>query len=461
MNKKMLIAIVIIAVLGIGGVVGYPMIKQSMLESNPVNHILYSGVQTEEETAVDATVGLTFSMDEAKMLENGAFADSEDPAASIKFVNTLLSRVSFNYNLVSKMDYEANDLQMALGLALNYKDIPALEMGVNVKPWEASITAPQLINDPLYLDIQEALDASGEEIQLKDVDLAAYLKAIYEKDEAYKAVMNNASAYEDIFRKLLEGNVEKMGKGTISVAVNGTASQVPVVQYKLNISLDDFYGMYIDLINAAKTDENVKALVLDRVNKIEALVVANEDYAMFGLAKEEVTEGFAEIKSELTDNWEASLDEVATEIMNQRVQMQELGVSQEFSNVVISIDKKNIMREVVMDIETEGLRITERVTYNAFGDDVVLPAMASKETAKDVFAIVNDMDAMQALQEEVVTNLQSKLFAGEAVTALLSDVKTDVEMLPESEREDMVQTFEESVSGMQMMLPFMLSGMGM
>ncbi|MBN2898952.1 MAG: hypothetical protein JXO44_09290, partial [Clostridia bacterium] len=307
----MLIAIVIIAVLGIGGVVGYPMIKQSMLESNPVNHILYSGVQTEEETAVDATVGLTFSMDEAKMLENGAFADSEDPAASIKFVNTLLSRVSFNYNLVSKMDYEANDLQMALGLALNYKDIPALEMGVNVKPWEASITAPQLINDPLYLDIQEALDASGEEIQLKDVDLAAYLKAIYEKDEAYKAVMNNASAYEDIFRKLLEGNVEKMGKGTISVAVNGTASQVPVVQYKLNISLDDFYGMYIDLINAAKTDENVKALVLDRVNKIEALVVANEDYAMFGLAKEEVTEGFAEIKSELTDNWEASLDEVA------------------------------------------------------------------------------------------------------------------------------------------------------
>lgn len=461
MNKKALIAIIIVAVIGIGGMVGYPMVKQAILESNPVNHILYSGMQTEEETAVDATVSLTFGMDEDKMIEMGVFADSEDPAASVKFVNTLLSRVTFDYDILSKMDYEADDLQLVAGMALNYKDITALEVNANVKPWEASLEAPQMVNGPLYVDIQQVLDATGSDIQLKDVDLSAYLKAIYAKDDAYNAVLNNVSAYEDVFRKLLDGKVEKMGKGTVTVEVNDVTSEVPVVQYKLNVSLDDFYGMYIDLINVAKTDEHVKAFVLDRIDKVQALILENEDYAMFYLEKDDVEDGFAEMKSELTDNWESALDEAAQEIMSQRVQLQELGVSQEFSNVVLSIDKKNIMREVSLDMVTEGVRITEKVTYNAFGDAVVMPAMPTAEESRDIYEIMNDTTQMADLQNEVLTNLQSKLLSGEAVTALLSDVKTDAEMLPEGEREEMIQMFDESVSGMQMMLPFMLSGMGM
>lgn len=461
MNKKALIAIIIVAVIGIGGMVGYPMVKQAMLESNPVNHILYSGLQTEDETAVDATVSLTFGMDEDKMIEMGAFADSEDPAASVKFVNTLLSRVTFDYDIISKMDYQADDLQLAAGMALNYKDITALEINANAKPWEASIEAPQMVDGPLYVDMQQILDATGSEIQLKDVDLAAYLKAIYTKDDAYNAVLNNTSAYEDVFRKLLEGKVEKMGKGTVTVEVNDVTSEVPVVQYKLNVTLDDFYGMYVDLINVAKTDENVKAFVLDRIDKVEALILENEDYAMFYFEKDDIEDGFADLKAELTDNWESALDQAAQEIMSQRVQLQELGVSQEFSNVVLSIDKKNIMRQITLDMVTEGVRVTEKVTYNAFGDAVVMPAMPTAEASRDIYEIMNDQEKMGALQDEVLTNLQSKLLSGEAVTALLSDVKTDVEMLPESEREEMVQMFDESVSGMQMMLPFMLSGMGM
>jgi len=461
MNKKTLIAIVVVAVLGLGGVFGYPMIKQAMLESNPVNHILYSGVQTEEETAVDASLTLTFGLDEAKMVETGTFAGSEDPEAMAKFVNTLVSRLAVDYDMVTKMDYEANDLQVAGGMALTYKDIPAIELSANVKPWEASVEAPQMVNGPLYVDIQQVLDASGSDIQLKDVDLAAYLKAIYEKDAAYTAIVDNASAYETVFRNLLEGKVEKMGKSTITVETNGVTSEVPVVQYKLNTTMDDIYGMYIELINIAKTDENVKAFTLDRINKIEALVMANEDYAMFGVAKEEVEAGFAEMKTELTDNWETSLDQVATEISSQRVQLKELGMTQDITDMILSIDKENIMRQVSLDVVTEGIRITEVITYNAFGDDVVMPAMPTKEEARDIYEIMNDEVKARTLQEEVLTNLSSKLLAGEAVTTLLSDVKTDAEMLPEAEREMIVQQFDESVSGMQMMLPFMLSGMGM
>lgn len=461
MNKKTLIAIVVVAVLGLGGVFGYPMIKQALLESNPVNHILYSGVQTEEETAVDASLTLTFGLDEAKMIETGAFAGSEDPEAMAKFVNTLVSRLAVDYDMVTKMDYEANDLQVAGGMALTYKDIPAIELSANVKPWEASVEAPQMVNGPLYVDIQQVLDASGSDIQLKDVDLAAYLKAIYEKDAAYTAIVDNASAYETVFRNLLEGKVEKMGKSTITVETNGVTSEVPVVQYKLNTTMDDIYGMYIELINIAKTDENVKAFTLDRINKIEALVMANEDYAMFGVAKEEVEAGFAEMKTELTDNWETSLDQVATEISSQRVQLKELGMTQDITDMILSIDKENIMRQVSLDVVTEGIRITEVITYNAFGDDVVMPAMPTKEEARDIYEIMNDEVKARTLQEEVLTNLSSKLLAGEAVTTLLSDVKTDAEMLPEAEREMIVQQFDESVSGMQMMLPFMLSGMGM
>lgn len=463
MNKKMLIAIIVVAVLGLGGIVGYPMVKQAILESNPVNHILYSGIQTTEETALDATLDLTFNLDEAKMVEEGMFAESEDPAALAKFVNTILNRVSLKYDILSKMDYEADDLQMALDLSLFYKDMPALEFGANVKPWEASITAPQMVNGPLYLDIQEALDASGSEVQLKDVNLSAYLKVLYEKDEAYNAVMKNAKAYEPAIRGTLEGEgkVEKLGKGSVTVDVNGVTSEVPVIQYKLNLSMSDFYGMYAELIKVAKTDENLKAFVLDRINKIEALVVENGDYAMFGLQKEEVTTEFAEMKVELTENWESSLDELATALMDQRTQMNDFGLEQDFKTLVYSIDKENIIRQISIDILTEGLMMKETITYNAFGDDVVMPEIPTGDDKRDIFEIANDEIKMATLTEEVITNLSSKLLGGEAVTALLSDVKTDVEMLPEGEREVMVQQFEESVSGMQMMLPFMLSGMGM
>ncbi len=463
MNKKALIAIIVIAVLGLGGVVGYPMVKQAMLESNPVNHILYSGMQTEEEKAVDATIALSFALDEAKMIEEGAFADSEDPAASIKFVNTLLSRVAFNYDIISKMDYEANDMQLAAKMALTYKDIPALELSANVKPWEASIEMPQVVNGSLHVDLQEVLDVAEAGIQLENVDLASYFKVIYEKDEAYNTILKNASAYEAVFRNLLEadGAVEKLGKATVTVDVNGTVSEVPVVQYKINLSMDDIYGMYIELINVAKDDENVKAFVLDRINKVEALVIEKEDYMMFGIEKEEFTTGMAEMKAELTDNWASSLGQVVEEITSQRDLMKEMAMEQSLTNMILSIDKANIMRQVSVDIITEAFVMNETITYNAFGDDVVVPAIPTGETVRELYEIMNDEIKMATLQEEVITNLQSKLLAGEAVTALLSDVKTDVELLPEAEREAMIQQFEESVSGMQMMLPFMLSGMGM
>lgn len=463
MNKKALIAIIVIAVLGLGGIVGYPMVKQAILESNPVNHILYSGVQTEEETAVDATIALSFMLDEEKMLEEGAFEMSEDPAANIKFINTILSRVAFDYDIVSKMDYEADDLQMAAKMALTYKDIPAIELSANMKPWEASVEAPQMVNGPLHVDIQQVLDASGSDIQLQDVNISAYLKAVYAKDEAYNAIVNNASAYETIFRNLLEGEgkIEKMGKSTVAVKLNGATSEVPVVQYKINLSMDDIYDMYIELINVAKTDENVKTFVLDRINKIETLAIETEDYMMFDITKEEFTEGMAEMKTALTDNWESSLEEAVAEITSQRDLTAEMGVEQELSNMILSIDKENVMRQVSIDIVTEMLVMNETITYNAFGDDVVMPEIPTGEEVRDLYEIMNDEIMMSTLQTEVITNLQSKLLAGEAVTALLSDVKTDVELLPEAEREAMVQQFEESVSGMQMMLPFMLSGMGM
>lgn len=258
-----------------------------------------------------------------------------------------------------------------------------------------------------------------------------------------------------------DGAVEKLGKATVTVDVNGTVSEVPVVQYKINLSMDDIYGMYIELINVAKDDENVKAFVFDRINKVEALVIEKEDYMMFGIEKEEFTTGMAEMKAELTDNWASSLGQVVEEITSQRDLMKEMAMEQSLTNMILSIDKANIMRQVSVDIITEAFVMNETITYNAFGDDVVVPAIPTGETVRELYEIMNDEIKMATLQEEVITNLQSKLLAGEAVTALLSDVKTDVELLPEAEREAMIQQFEESVSGMQMMLPFMLSGMGM
>lgn len=460
MNKKMMIVIIVIAVLGVGGIAGYPMIKQALIRSNPVNHILYSGIQTNKETAVDTTLELTFDLDEKKMLDEGMFAESGNPAASAKFVNTILNRVSIQYDILSKMDYQADDLQMAIDLSLLYKDIPALEFGANVKPWKASITAPQMVNGPLHLDIQEMLDASESELQLKDVDLSAYLKALYEQDAAYNSVMDNTKEYEPVLRNLLKGKVEKLGKSTVTVDVNGVTSQVPVVQYKLNLSMDDVYGMYVELIKVAKTDENVKALVLDRVNKIEALVMANEDYAMFGLNKEEVTLRFSEMKIEITDNWASALDGIAKAIMDQRTEIKTMGVQQNMDGVLLSIDDENIMRQMSINILTEGFMMNETITYNAFGDDVVMPEIPSGDKVRD-FDIANDDIKMTTLKGEVATNLSTKVLGGEAVNALLSDIKTDVEVLPEDEREGMIEKFEESVGQMQMMLPFMLSGMGM
>ncbi len=461
MNKKIITIIVLILALAVGSVFAYPKMKQAQLRKDPIKHIMYSFMQTENETAADGTVAITFKLDEEKMLANPDFKEMEDPQAHVKFINQLLERLSLNYNVISKTDYENDDLKMYLDFGVSYKDISALDLSVNFEPYKAAIDIPQLIDKAIYIDLQKAIDESGKDVDLQKIKLSEYLKALYEKDEKYNALKTGLVSYEPIVKELLDGKVEKAGKGTVEINLNGKKSEVPVIQYKLNINLDDVYNTYSKIIKQAATDETAKAFVLDRIEKIENLFIGNEDYKLFDLEKEQVESGFAELKADLNKNWEESLNGLADEMLAQKQQMAELGVEQDMSNMILSIDDNDMVRQISVDIITDAMIINEKITYNAIGDTVVVPSMPTAEESMDVIEMTSTSEGMQELQEiqgKLMENINNNIFEGEAMKAFKEDLNKDVEILPEAERQETIDSLNQAIEQMKSGLPFMLMG---
>lgn len=462
MNKKTMAVILAVIVVCVAALAMYPVLKNHMITKDPINHIMYSSVKTGEETNVNATVSVKVELDEKLALERGIFDYmSQDPEAMAKFANTLLKKFEILYD-INMITEDGNDLfKMDAGIGMNYSGKTLIDGKFYLTPWELGIEVPKLYKKSLYVDINEAMKAEGYDFNLNDIDFKAYLDLINKEDDLYKAVANNYEPYKQVVYDYLQGKVEKLDGDTIALNVYGEQKEMKVTKYKLNIDILDIYDVYADLLEIAKEDEAVKALVEARVKEFKDLVIKNKDYEKFGLTEEEFNEGIKEIEDQIANNWNEGIDEIISEFKSIPSKPEFAALKKYDSNCIIAIDKKHIMRQIEFDMQSEFIKIKEVVSYNAFGQDVKVDIAKEEADKVNLMKLEDDEVLAKEIAQEVIKNLGSELFGGEAIESLVSDIKAEAKELPAEESEQIINNIDDMLNQIQMTLPFMLNGLGL
>ncbi|WP_079493079.1 synaptonemal complex protein 1 [Maledivibacter halophilus] len=461
MNKKN-IALIAVLVIVVAGLAMIPAIKNYMITKDPINHIMYSSVQTGKEKNVNATISIKTELDEKLALEQGMFNQmSQDPEAMAKFANSLLKNFEILYDINMITDDDKDIFKMDAGLGINYSGKTLIDGNFYLKPWELGIKAPKLYEKPFYVDFNEVIKEEGHDINLNDIDFKAYIDLIQKEDELYKAVAKNYEPYRKVVYDYLDGKVEKLDDNKITLNVYGQEKEIKGTKYKLNIDILSIYDLYADILEVAKKDENVKALVQARVKELKELVINNKDYEKFGITEEEFNEGMKELEDEINNNWDKGMDTLIAEFKSFS-DMPELEELKNFdSEFILAIDKEHMIRQFELGMQTEFLKINEVVSYNAFGDDVKVNIEENAEDKINIMELETNQALVQEIGKEVVTNLGSELIGGEAVEALVSDIKTESKTLPAEESQQIVNSVEMMLSQAKLLLPMMLNEIGM
>ncbi len=462
MNKKIMFAILGVLVVGIVALVTYPVVKDYMITKDPINHIMYSSVKTGEEKNVSATVSVKAELDEKLAVERGIFDySSESPEDMAKFANALLKNFEILYNLNMITDDDESVFKVDADLGMNYSGKNLINGQIKIKPWEAVIKVPEFYDKPFYIDINEAMKQEGLEFSLEDIDIKAYLDLIQKEDDLYKAVAENYEPYKDVIYNYLDGKVEKLDDNTATLNANGEQKEIKVTKYKINLNILEIYDLYGDLLKIAKDDEAVKALVVSRVGEFKNLVIKNKDYEKVGLTEEEFNEGMKEVEDQIVNNWDEGIENIITEL-KAIPSMPEMAALKNFdTSYVMAIDKDHMIRQVELGMQTEFIKMTEVVSYNAFGNDVKVNMEENNDDKVDVLKLAEDEAKAQQIVQEVISNIGSELLGGEAVATLVSDIKTESKVLPANESEEIINSIDMMLNQAQMFLPFMIQGMGL
>lgn len=434
-----------------------PKLMGSQIAKDPIGHVMLAAMNTSKEKAFSSTVIMDGRIDESSP---EALAELEmmtgDTAALAKYINALAG--NFRLRADSNTIYSEDKLFASdFDARLQYADKNFIRFQGSMSPWKFVFQSDDLYSKPLYLDLGQLAEQEAG-FNLNDIDIPGYIAILTEKDELSKKVEGNAKAYEEPIREFLKDKIEPLPKGhKITVYEGGKESLIDGYGYKFNGGIEEIYELYAVILEKAKTDENVKALILDRMNKIVDKAVADKDYEKFGATEEEFTSTTKEMINELDTNYESKLDEAIAQLRDTSSQFEALMGSQgEVSyDIILSIDKQHRLRQYEVTYRMNPIIMKQTITYNAFGGDVKPNIIEASSDAVDLYALANQPQPPTEMIEEIADNLMEKVLSGEAMDALLQDAQDKKDLLPEDERDAIANGIGQAVDNMKGSIGFM------
>lgn len=465
MKKTYIILAVLILAIGVAGIIGYPMYKEYMITSDPVNHVMYSFSQNYEDYRTNATVDMTISMDKEETLKLGVYDQmTQDPEKFVDFMNAVIGKVHFKYDvnmLGEKNDFKSIDIEEDLSLEYDGKQLIGLDM--NIKPYVFSVFSTQLHEKGFELDIDKLIQvATGVEISLNDLDIQKYINLITEKDALYTGLAGNEKLYTTAIYNFLDGKVEKLGKGDTKVVAYGEEKTFKTYNYKINMSVLEIYELYAEVLKVAKEDENAKAFIIDRANKIVEVAREDEFFKKLGAEVEDFDTMLKELEK-LETEYETGMDEIINEFTSIKDNPAFEEIKME-SSMDIAIDSDHKVRALTMNMTSGFMKIKQHITYNAYGDEVKAIDKFSKLEKIDAsqFFVNPNSEENQLLYQELMTNVVSEVISGEALEAILTDIEVEANNnLSEEEAKQLIAQISMFKQQLPMLIQMMTMGMGM
>ncbi len=200
----------------------------------------------------------------------------------------------------------------------------------------------------------------------------------------------------------------------------------------------------------AKEDENLKALIKDRLFKVVDLFIESGDCEMMGTSIDMIENDINYFKDTFDEGYEAVFDAISDKY--ERITAEELERIDMAYEMVYSIDKNNMPRKIDIVLKSQIYDIVESVVINAVNDDVVIEPVNYDETV-DVVKWVEDPMSAQEISEEVVINGVENILNGDALNNLMMDLEINAEMLPDEIRDE----FFVGIQQYFQMLPYLIT----
>lgn len=453
MNKKVIIAIIALAVCVVAAGIGYPLAKSYAIKKDPVNYLLYASTQNQSD-AVDASVKGSFSMDDEALNQMTAYM-STDPEAMALFVKGVVEELNFNGRVKFRADMDKKQLDFYENIGIQYGENKLLSLELGYINEQAFYRMPEMYSKAFTINKGELFDLVKEEegIDLSTIDWNKYIDLLdVENDADYQAIIKDKAKYEDLLRLFL-ADLKANGKVDVTLE-DGTVLKCDLLE--MDIEFNEIIDLYLQMFKVLKDDQNVKTLVQKKALEALNLVLESEDYKLMGIEAEEVQAVIDNVTNEFDTNWNEMLDQMISsyETMQSDVSIAE-NVKLNY-HMAFAIDKKYNLRQYQMKAEANGILVDETVIYNAYGDDVKFDETFAAEDTVSVKNMIADPDYSDEVLKDFIQNGLSGFLSSDAFTGTIADIKTKADVLPEDEKQQIVGTLDYLLDNQEMIINMML-----
>lgn len=458
MNKKSIIAIVIILCVVIVGAVGFTVVKGIMIKGNPVNYLLYSATQSKHE-AYEANFKASFGVDKETLASSLGYF-SADPEAMASFITSIVDQLSINGDIIMQASVEKKKLYVSEALSIDYGDKSLVDFGVGLTQEQLSLGSNTFYDKRFTLSKEELFQLIKDEngIDLSELHFNKYIDLLnMEKDPLYKTLVKNYKGYETIIRDALV-NLKKGDKVSVKLS-NG--KEIKCDELQVSLSMDEMIKAYINLINEAKTDENLKALAKSKVLEIMNLVISSEDYKILQVEKADLETAIEEIDTNFESEWNKAMDEMITTYQDMQYQIGQTGADIATYNIAVAIDNKYNIRKISYNMDMMGFVMKQEVVYNAYDKDVEIPTLSIPEESVSIVNLIKDETAASDIGYDMIDQGLTNIIKGEALNQLMSDLKTNSEILPADEKEGILSIANYFFENKEMLKEMILSNLGL
>lgn len=458
MNKKSIIAIVVILCVVIIGAIGFTVVKDIMIKGNPVNYLLYSATQSKHE-AYEAKLKASFDVDKETLAGSLSYF-SADPDAMANFITSIVDQLSINGDIIVKASMEQKNLYVSEALSIDYKDKPLVDFGIGLTQEQLSLESKTFYDKSFTLSkeelFQQIKDESG--VDLSELDFNKYIDLLnMEKDPLYKTLVKNYKGYETILRDTLV-NLKKGDKVSVELS-NG--KEIKCDELQVSLTMDEMLKAYIGLINEAKTDEHLKALAKSKLIEILSLVISSEDYKILQIEKTDLESAIKEIDTNFESEWNKAMDQMITTYQEMQSQFGQAGVDIATYNIAIAIDNKYNIRRISYNMNMMGFVMKQEMVYSAYDKDVETPALSMPEKSVSLVDLMKDETMASDVGYNMLDQGLTNIIKGEALNQLMSDLKTNSEILPANEKEGILSLAEYFFENKEMLKEMILSNFGL
>ncbi|OJV66674.1 MAG: hypothetical protein BGO41_04430 [Clostridiales bacterium 38-18] len=457
MNKKLIISLAVVLCVAVVGVFGYGAVKDMLIKKDPVNYLLYSTTKS-NHSAVDASFSGKFDLDKEAMTSNMMML-SADPEAMATFVTSLVNNLTVDGKVVYKLDGKNAAFHFYESMNLNYAGKPLIDLALGMDQEQLVIKSNTLYDKGFVMTKTELFDLMKEQegLDLNKIEIQKYIDVLsLENDPNYKALAKDVKGYETIVRAFLAG----LEKGDAVTVTLDDGTNVKCDSLKMTVTYDQMIDLYIDLMNEARNDDKLKVLVKSKIVELLNLALSSGDYELMGFEKAEVESAITEFDTNFETEWNAGIDEAIAMYQDVKDQMSSTLVTDINYDVTIAIDKKYQIRQMTYTLDTMGVKMAQTITFNAFDGDVAIEALSTPENSISIFALSEDEDLAAETGYDIMDQGLTNIIEGEALTTLMTDLKTYSEVLPADEKEGIVGLAEYFFENKDMLKSLIMMNLG-